>query len=45
MEMYVIDKRLTLAPREVYDIGLEKITDHPVDHLVIKYPLPHIEKQ
>jgi hypothetical protein len=39
MEMYAIDKPLTLAPGEVYDIGLEIITDHPVDNLVIKDPL------
>jgi uncharacterized protein YfaS (alpha-2-macroglobulin family) len=40
MGMYAIDKPLTLAPGEVYDIGFEIITDHPVDHLVIKDPLP-----
>jgi len=31
---------LTLAPAQVFDIGLEIITDHPVDHLVITDPLP-----
>ncbi|MBK1989505.1 alpha-2-macroglobulin family protein [Sphaerospermopsis aphanizomenoides BCCUSP55] len=38
--MYAVDKPLTLAPGEVYDIGLEIITDHPIDHFVIKDPLP-----
>ncbi|WP_413172477.1 MG2 domain-containing protein [Anabaena azotica] len=38
--MYAFDKPLTLAPGEVFDIGLEIITDHPIDHLVIKDPLP-----
>ncbi|MEA5551695.1 alpha-2-macroglobulin [Anabaena cylindrica UHCC 0172] len=38
--MYAIDQPLTLKPGEVFDIGLEIITDHPVDHLVIKDPLP-----
>ncbi|MGI0489719.1 alpha-2-macroglobulin family protein [Pantanalinema rosaneae CENA516] len=31
---------LTLAAGQVYDIGLEVITDHPVDHVVITDPLP-----
>ena len=34
------DSSLTLAPAQVFDIGLEIITDHPVDHLVITDPLP-----
>jgi uncharacterized protein YfaS (alpha-2-macroglobulin family) len=38
--MYAFDKPLKLQPGEVFDIGLEIITDHPVDHLVIKDPLP-----
>jgi uncharacterized protein YfaS (alpha-2-macroglobulin family) len=31
---------LTLAAGQVYDIGLEIITDHSVDHVVITDPLP-----
>ncbi|MDM3851761.1 MAG: alpha-2-macroglobulin [Aphanizomenon gracile PMC627.10] len=38
--MYAFDKTLTLQPGQVFDIGLEIITDHPVDHVVIKDPLP-----
>ncbi|TAF10144.1 MAG: alpha-2-macroglobulin family protein [Nostocales cyanobacterium] len=40
MGMYAVDKPLNLQPGEVFDIGLEIITDHPIDHLVIKDPLP-----
>ncbi|MBV8170913.1 MAG: Ig-like domain-containing protein [Candidatus Eremiobacteraeota bacterium] len=36
----VPDGALTLGPAQVFDIGLELITDHPVDHLVITDPLP-----
>ncbi|MFN6156433.1 MAG: alpha-2-macroglobulin family protein, partial [Dolichospermum sp.] len=38
--MYAFDKPLTLQPGQIFDIGLEIITDHPVDHVVIKDPLP-----
>ena len=38
--MYAFDKPLTLQPGQVFDIGLEIITDHPVDHVVIKDQLP-----
>ncbi|WP_353932737.1 alpha-2-macroglobulin [Okeanomitos corallinicola TIOX110] len=38
--MYAFDKPLILQPGEVFDIGLEIIADHPIDHLVIKDPLP-----
>jgi uncharacterized protein YfaS (alpha-2-macroglobulin family) len=38
--LYALDKPLTLQPGQVFDIGLEVITDHPVDHVVIKDPLP-----
>lgn len=38
--MYTFDQPLMLKPGEVFDIGLEIITDHPVDHVVIKDPLP-----
>lgn len=38
--LYAFDKPLTLASGQVFDIGLEIIADHPVDHLVIKDPLP-----
>lgn len=38
--MYAVDKPLTLQSGQVFDIGLEVITDHPVDHVIIKDPLP-----
>ena len=38
--LYAFDKPLTLTPGQVFDIGLEVITDHPVDHVVITDPLP-----
>jgi alpha-2-macroglobulin len=38
--LYAFDKPLTLTPGQVFDIGLEVITDHPVDHIVITDPLP-----
>ncbi|MDF5709221.1 MAG: alpha-2-macroglobulin [Nostoc sp. S4] len=38
--LYALDKALTLAPGQVFDIGLEIIADRPVDHIVIKDPLP-----
>ncbi|MBW4561297.1 MAG: alpha-2-macroglobulin family protein [Mojavia pulchra JT2-VF2] len=38
--LYAFDKPLTLTPGQVFDIGLEIITDHPVDHIVITDPLP-----
>ncbi|HLO84081.1 MAG TPA: alpha-2-macroglobulin [Nostocaceae cyanobacterium] len=38
--IYAVDKSLNLQPGEVFDIGLEVITDHPVDHVIIKDPLP-----
>jgi uncharacterized protein YfaS (alpha-2-macroglobulin family) len=38
--MYADDKPLNLQPGEVFDIGVEIIVDHPIDHLVIKDPLP-----
>lgn len=38
--MYAIDKPITLQSGQVFDIGLEVITDHPVDHVIIKDPLP-----
>ncbi|WP_224090808.1 alpha-2-macroglobulin family protein [Nostoc sp. MS1] len=38
--IYALDKPLTLAPGQVFDIGLEIICDRPVNHLVIKDPLP-----
>jgi len=31
---------LTLPPGQVWDIGLQVITDHPIDHVVITDPLP-----
>ncbi len=31
---------LTLTPGQVFDVGLEIITDHPVDRVVITDPLP-----
>ncbi|BAY94675.1 MULTISPECIES: alpha-2-macroglobulin family protein [unclassified Tolypothrix] len=38
--LYAFDKPLTLQPGQVFDIGVELITDHPVDHVVITDPLP-----
>ncbi|QSJ20194.1 alpha-2-macroglobulin family protein [Nostoc sp. UHCC 0702] len=38
--LYALDKPLTLAPGQVFDIGLEIISDRAVDHVVIKDPLP-----
>ncbi|BBD61304.1 alpha-2-macroglobulin domain-containing protein [Nostoc sp. HK-01] len=38
--MYAVDKPLTVDSGQVFDIGLEIIADHPVDHVVIKDPLP-----
>ncbi|MEH2277103.1 MAG: alpha-2-macroglobulin [Nostoc sp.] len=38
--LYAFDKPLNLASGQVFDIGLEIIADHPVDHVVIKDPLP-----
>jgi len=38
--LYALDKPLTLATGQVFDIGLEIISDRPVDRIVIKDPLP-----
>lgn len=38
--LYASDEPLLLNPAQVFDVGLEIITDHPVDHLVITDPLP-----
>ncbi|MCC5638530.1 alpha-2-macroglobulin family protein [Nostoc sp. CHAB 5844] len=38
--MYAFDKPLTVDSGQVFDIGLEIIADRPVDHIVIKDPLP-----
>ncbi|BAY60501.1 alpha-2-macroglobulin domain-containing protein [Calothrix brevissima NIES-22] len=38
--LYAFDKPLTLKPGQVFDIGVEIITDHPVEHVVITDPLP-----
>ncbi|AFY41183.1 alpha-2-macroglobulin [Nostoc sp. PCC 7107] len=38
--MYAVDKPLTVDSGQVFDIGLEIIADHPIDHIVIKDPLP-----
>ena len=39
LDLGVPEKSLTLAPGQVFEIGLEIITDHPIDHLVIRDPL------
>ncbi|MGJ3248451.1 MAG: alpha-2-macroglobulin family protein [Elainellaceae cyanobacterium] len=39
-DLYVVDDPLSLPPGQVYDIGLEIITDHSVDHVIITDPLP-----
>ncbi|WP_041555107.1 alpha-2-macroglobulin family protein [Nostoc sp. PCC 7524] len=38
--IYAFDKPLNVESGQVFDIGLEIIADHPVDHIVIKDPLP-----
>ncbi|WP_017653700.1 alpha-2-macroglobulin family protein [Fortiea contorta] len=38
--LYALEQPLTLAPGKVFDIGLEIIADHPVEHVVINDPLP-----
>ncbi|MBR8835595.1 MAG: alpha-2-macroglobulin family protein [Stigonema ocellatum SAG 48.90 = DSM 106950] len=38
--LYAKDKPLSLESGQVFDIGLEIIADHPVEHLVISDPLP-----
>lgn len=38
--IYAFDKPLNIESGQVFDIGLEIIADHPVDHVVIKDPLP-----
>ncbi|WP_442946988.1 alpha-2-macroglobulin family protein [Nostoc sp. UHCC 0870] len=38
--IYAFDKPLSVESGQVFDIGLEIIADHPVDHIVIKDPLP-----
>ncbi|MGJ3251356.1 MAG: alpha-2-macroglobulin family protein [Elainellaceae cyanobacterium] len=39
-DLYVVDDPLSVPPGQVYDVGLEIITDHSVDHVVITDPLP-----
>jgi len=39
-QQLAIPESLTLGVGQVFDIGLEIITDHPVDHVVITDPLP-----
>ncbi|MBW4475562.1 MAG: alpha-2-macroglobulin family protein [Tolypothrix brevis GSE-NOS-MK-07-07A] len=38
--LYATDKPLTIETGQVFDIGLEVIVDHPVEHVVINDPLP-----
>jgi len=38
--IYALDKPLNVESGQVFDIGLEIISDRPVDHIVIKDPLP-----
>ncbi|MGI8502604.1 MAG: alpha-2-macroglobulin family protein [Hassallia sp.] len=38
--LYAKDKPLTIETGQVFDIGLEVIADHRVDHVVINDPLP-----
>ncbi|MGK7874581.1 MAG: alpha-2-macroglobulin [Xenococcaceae cyanobacterium] len=40
INIYASDEPLTVPAGQVFDIGLEIITDHPVDHVVITDPLP-----
>ncbi len=38
--LYAFDKPFSTKTGEVFDIGLEIITDHPVDHIIVTDPLP-----
>ncbi|HEY9850702.1 MAG TPA: alpha-2-macroglobulin [Leptolyngbyaceae cyanobacterium] len=38
--LFAVDKPLSLGVGQVFDIGLEIVTDHPVDHVVITDYLP-----
>ncbi|KOP27168.1 hypothetical protein AMR41_07440 [Hapalosiphon sp. MRB220] len=38
--IYALDKPLSLKTGQVFDIDLELIADHPVEHVVITDPLP-----
>jgi uncharacterized protein YfaS (alpha-2-macroglobulin family) len=40
MGLSELDKPVTVEAGQVFDIGLEIITDHPIDHVVITDPLP-----
>ncbi|ESA35730.1 large extracellular alpha-helical protein [Leptolyngbya sp. Heron Island J] len=40
MGLSSIDENLSLNVGQVFDVGLEIITDHPVNHVVITDPLP-----
>jgi uncharacterized protein YfaS (alpha-2-macroglobulin family) len=39
-DLFDVTNPFSVPPGQVYDIGLEIITDHPVDHVVITDPLP-----
>jgi hypothetical protein len=38
--LYDLSENLTTETGQIFDIGLEVITDHPVDHVLISDPLP-----
>ncbi|MCD8485666.1 MAG: alpha-2-macroglobulin family protein [Desertifilum sp.] len=38
--LYAMQKPFTVKPGQVFDIGLQIITDHPVNHVAIVDPLP-----
>ncbi len=40
MGLSALDKPITVEVGQVFDIGLEIITDHPINHLIITDPLP-----
>lgn len=40
MGLSALNQPVTVEVGQVFDIGLEIITDHPIDHLVITDPLP-----
>ncbi len=40
VDLQSLDQPIQLKPGQVFDIELEVITDHPIDHLVINDPLP-----
>jgi uncharacterized protein YfaS (alpha-2-macroglobulin family) len=40
IDLYAPDEPFTVPPGQVFDIGLEMISDHPIHHLIVNDPLP-----